>query len=105
MASFMQLSGDLLEMGVGDSVTIKNISHQVSHPYDFVEETVVVKRIPDSEEMQDDELGRLRRYSYDISLPHASIHSELATDEEGTVVSLKVEQQIGILSIQLVGIE
>jgi len=102
MASFVQFGGDLLDLDVGDSAIISNISHQLSLPYDFVEETVVIKRLPDSEKMQDDEVDSLRMYSYDVSLPHAAIHSELATDEEGTVVSLKVEQQIGNLSVQLV---
>jgi hypothetical protein len=101
MASFVQFGGDLLDLDVGDSVIICNISHQLSLPYDFVEETVVIKRLPDSERMQGDEVGDLRVYSYDISLPHADIHPDLITDNEGIVVSLKVEQQIGILSVHL----
>lgn len=105
MVSFMRLSGDLLDVDVGDSDTIKNISHQVSLPYDFVEETVIIKRIPDSTETQDDELVRLKGYSFDISSPNATTHCVLRTDEEGAVVSFEIEQQIGILSIQLVSKE
>jgi hypothetical protein len=102
IASFLQLRGELLDLDVGDSLIIRNISHQVSLPYDFVKESVVIKRIPDFSGTQDDTPSRLREYSYDISLPHAAIHCDLAMDEEGTIVSLEVEQQIGILSIQLV---
>ena len=105
MAAFLPLGRILANVSMDDSLKAQSVSQQLSLPYDLIEETIAIRRTPDSVKLEDDEGGNLRMFSYDILLPHAAIHSELATDEEGTVVSLKVEQQIGILSIQLVSME
>ncbi|MCP4569906.1 MAG: amidohydrolase family protein [FCB group bacterium] len=105
IASYLQIGRLIQAMEVGDSLTVGNTSLQLALPFEFVEETISVKRLPDSAWRSGEEVVPVRAFSYGIILPHAEINSTLLTDFEGCIVSLDIEQQIGHLRFDLVSKE
>lgn len=98
IASYLQLNRHLQSMEVGDSLEIRNASFQLVLPFEISEESFIVKREADAKKQVGSSIIPIRVYSFDIASSDNSIHTTLSTDLEGQIVSLEIEQQIGILS-------
>jgi imidazolonepropionase-like amidohydrolase len=105
LASYLQFIHKLKSLSIGDSIVVVNKSLQLNFPNKIIEESIKIQRLNDSEGQFSDVFIPVRVYKFITSSPNVLIKSVLSMDQKGHLVSLEIEQQIGILRFNLVNID
>jgi len=102
LSSYLQFTERLKSLSIGDSSIVVKNSLQFNFPFKILEETIKIYRLKDSGRQIIEDTMPIRVYRFIVTSPNVSINSILSTDLKGHIVSLEIEQQIGILGFNIV---